>query len=220
MAEIAHDLRTPLAILKAELEALEDGVRQVTPESLASLRSEVELLGLLVDDIHTLSLADLGILNYSPQRLDLCKHLSCALEAAQTRMEQKGLRLEPDLCSSRVHVVTDPVRLTQVLRNVLENSVRYTDTGGLIQVRCHADHTQAFIDILDSEPGVSEEHLPLLFDRFYTGDAARSRMRSGSGLGLAICHTLLQDQGASIRALPSPLGGLWIRIIIPLEDKD
>ena len=220
MAEIAHDLRTPLAILKAELEALEDGVRKVTPESLASLRSEVDLLGLLVDDIHTLSLADLGILHYSPQRLDLDSHVASVLAGIQRRIEKRGLRLETEIPSSETTVDTDPARLNQILRNVLENSMRYTGPGGIIQVRCHSDARQAYIDVLDSEPGVPEEQLPFLFDRFYTGDAARSRARSGSGLGLAICQTLLQNQGGSIRALPSPLGGLWIRIILPSALKD
>lgn len=220
MAEIAHDLRTPLAILKAELEALEDGVRKVTPESLASLRSEVDLLGLLVDDIHTLSLADLGILHYSPQHLALGNHLACTLAGIQGRIEKRGLRLETDLPTTEIAVETDPARLNQILRNVLENSMRYTESGGVIQVRCHKDGKQAFIDVLDSEPSVPEESLPYLFNRFYTGDAARSRTRSGSGLGLAICQTLLQNQGGSIRALPSPLGGLWIRITLPLAPKD
>lgn len=220
MAEVAHDLRTPLAVLKGEIEALEDGVRQVTPESLASLRAEVELMGRLVDDIHTLSLADVGMLKYDMAVFDLIPCLASALYTCRERISARGLELDASLPEGSAPVRADAARLGQVFRNILENSLRYTDAGGTIQVRCHSDGTQVFVDVLDSAPAVPEEQLARLFERFHTGDAARNRESSGSGLGLAICRTLLEAQGGDIRALPSPLGGLWVRVQMPLADGD
>ena len=215
MAEIAHDLRTPLAILKGEIEALEDGVRQVTPESLASLRGEVELLGRLIDDIHTLSLADIGKLKYDKSVFDLTPCLTATLYAVKERMQSRGLKLDAMAPRPPAFVYADPTRLGQIFRNVLENSLRYTDSGGNVQVRCHVDGRHVFVDFLDSAPAVPEGQLPGIFERFRTGDEARNRDTSGSGLGLAICRTLIDAQGGDIRALPSPLGGLWVRIQLP-----
>lgn len=220
LAEIAHDLRTPLAILKGEIEALEDGVREVTPESLASLRAEVDLLGRLVDDIHTLSLADVGMLKYDLSVFDIVPCLASALYATKERMQSRALTLDAVLPQNAVPVYADPARLGQVFRNVLENSLRYTDSGGVVQVRCHEDGKSILIDILDSSPGVPDEQLSDLFERFRTWDAARNRGKSGSGLGLAISRTLIETQGGEIRALPSPLGGVWIRIQLPLAGRN
>ncbi len=216
MAEIAHDLRTPLAILRGEIEAMQDGLRSLDAESLASLKAEVEVLGRLVDDIHTLSLADLGMLHYDRKKLDLKLCLAGILAASKERISTRDITLEASLPDYQTPILADPARMGQVLRNILENSLRYTDTGGHIQVRCHTENEHVYIDVLDSPPAVPEEALPFLFERFHTGDSARNRSHSGSGLGLAICRTLLRDQGGDIRALPSPLGGLWIRISLPL----
>lgn len=215
MAEIAHDLRTPLAVLRGEIEALEDGVRPVTPAALASLRAEVELLTLLVEDVRTLSLADLGMLSYSFQTVDACDLFASVLTNAGETARSRGLRLETFPPGAPLLVRADPARLTQALRNVLGNSLRYTDSSGVIQTRCSRDGGMVLIDVLDSPPGVPEAELPMLFERFHTGDVARSRATSGSGLGLAICRTLVEAQGGTIRALPSPLGGIWIRISLP-----
>jgi two-component system sensor histidine kinase BaeS len=215
MAEIAHDLRTPLSILRGEIEALEDGLRAVTPESLASLRVEVEILGRLVDDIHTLSLADLGCLRYDMRPLDLVNSLESALFSTKDRIAAQGLSLEADLPDAPVTVMADPARIAQVFRNVLENSLRYTDPGGCIRVRCAREHAGVCVDVFDSPPAVPEEQLPLLFERFHSGDPSRNRARGGSGLGLAICKTLVEAHAGQISASSSPLGGLWIRLCLP-----
>ncbi len=223
MAEISHDLRTPLAVLRGEVEAMEDGVRQVTPEALASLRTEVELLARLVDDIHTMALADLGTLAYRPQVMDAAACLRATLEVCKERITARFLALEvklPGPEGTPLPVYADAGRLTQVFMNILENSLRYTDPGGVIQVGCRLEGESVHIDVLDSAPGVPEELLPHLFERFRTCDTARNRSTSGSGLGLAISRTLVEAQGGSIRALPSPLGGVWVRISLPLARQE
>ncbi len=215
MAEISHDLRTPLSILRGEIEALQDGVRPLTRESLASLHAEVDILSRLVDDIHTLSLADVGALSCTLAPLDLTACLRSVLDSCKDRIAARSLTLEAHLAETPP-VRADAGRITQVLLNLLENSLRYTDPGGVIQVRCRVSGNEAVIDILDSPPAVPEEELPRVFERFHTGDAARNRTSSGSGLGLAICKTLTEAHGGNIRALPSPLGGLWMRLALPL----
>ena len=216
MAEIAHDLRTPLSILRGEIEALEDGLRAVTPESLASLRMEVEILSRLVDDIHTLSLADLGCLRYDMRPLNLVDSLTSALCATKDRITAQALALEAELPDAPVTVMADPARIAQVLHNVLENSLRYTDPGGCIRVRCAREQAWVCIDVFDSPPAVPDDQLLLLFERFRSGDPSRNRARGGSGLGLAICKTLVAAHAGHISARPSPLGGLWIRLCLPV----
>jgi two-component system sensor histidine kinase BaeS len=220
MAEIAHDLRTPLSVLRGEIEALEDGLRAVTPESLASLRVEVEIMGRLVDDIHTLSLADLGRLRYDMRPLDMVDRLASALFATKDRITAQGLSLEANLPDAPIMVMADSARIAQVLHNVLENSLRYTDSGGCIQVRCVKEHTNVCVDVFDSSPSVPEDQIPLLFERFHSGDPARNRARGGSGLGLAICKALVEAHAGHISARPSSLGGLWIRLCLPVVEDE
>jgi signal transduction histidine kinase len=112
--------------------------------------------------------------------------------------------------------MADPARIAQVFRNVLENSLRYTDPGGCIRVRCAKEHSNVCVDVFDSPPAVPEEQLFLLFERFHSGDPSRNRARGGSGLGLAICKTLVEAHAGQISARPSPLGGLWIRLCLPI----
>jgi signal transduction histidine kinase len=126
--------------------------------------------------------------------------------------------LEADLPDAPVTVMADPARIAQVFRNVLENSLRYTDPGGCIRVRCTKEHTSVCVDVFDSPAAVPEDQLSLLFERFHSGDPSRNRARGGSGLGLAICKTLVEAHAGQISAHPSPLGGLWIRLCLPIME--
>ncbi len=220
MAEVSHDLRTPLAVLRGEIEAMQDGVRPLTPEALASLQAETALLVSLVDDIHTLALADVGALAYDRLHLDFVALLRATLDGFSPRFAGRGLSLERDLPDTPIWVDADPGRLGQVFGNILENSLRYTHSGGTTRIGLRQEGDRAVADILDSPPGVPEEELPLLFERFHTGDPARSRKAGGSGLGLSICRTIVEAHGGTLRALPSPLGGIWLRLSLPLRPKE
>ncbi|MDL2267553.1 HAMP domain-containing protein [Desulfovibrio sp. OttesenSCG-928-G15] len=216
MAEVSHDLRTPLSVLRGELEALEDGVRPLTRESIQSLSGEVDLLERLVGDIFTLALADLGRLTYDKKRLDIVQELALVLSTYADRVTAKNLRLESHLPKLPICVFADAGRITQVIRNILENSMRYTDSGGTIRVSCQEDGNAVSIAVADSPPNVSAAELPSIFDRFHTGDKSRNRQKSGSGLGLAICRTLVEAHQGTIEAAASPLGGLQIRFTLPV----
>jgi two-component system sensor histidine kinase BaeS len=217
MADISHELRTPLSVLRGELEALEDGIRTLTPERLRSLQAEVATLGKLVDDLYDLSLADVGALTYHKERIDLVALVDVALGAFRERFTERGIAVEADLANRPPVVVSaDPGRLTQVLNNLLENCARYTDGRGRVRVAVEASASRAHIDVMDSAPGVPPDVLPRLFERLYRVDASRNRQSGGAGLGLALCHSIVAGHEGEILARPSPLGGVWIRVSLPL----
>ena len=215
MADISHELRTPLAVLRGELEAIEDGVHAATPETLRLLQAEVATLAQLVDDLHALALADVGALSYRKTDLDLAALLRRELTVLRHRSDDRGLALQASVPDGPLWVQGDEARLRQLLHNVFSNSVRYTDAGGRIEVRLAADGGALLLDVQDSAPGVPEDLLPRLFDRFFRVDASRARAKGGSGLGLAICRSIAQAHGGEVDAQPSPLGGLWIRLRLP-----
>jgi two-component system sensor histidine kinase BaeS len=215
MADVSHELRTPLAVLSGELEALEDGVRPLTRESLASLRTELAALGKLIDDLNQLALADSGALAYRKETVDVLPLLAQALESHRERFAERGLKLET-AWNGAAPVFGDADRLRQMFRNLLENSARYTDRGGCVRVAARRDGERLTVDFEDSAPGVPAEALPQLFERFYRVDASRSRANGGTGLGLAICRSIAQAHDGDISAAPSLLGGLRVSLSLPV----
>ncbi len=216
MADVSHEFRTPLAVLRAELEAMEDGVRPLSRESLHSLLAEVATLNKLVGDVHDLAIADLGALSYRRTRVNAGEILRTCVAAFQARFEQRQLRAEVDIAGEELMVFADEGRLQQLLNNLLENSVRHTDAGGRLAVGARRSDGDALLVIEDSAPGVPDEVLPRLFERFFRVDASRSRATGGSGLGMAICRGIVEAHAGRILAAPSALGGLRIEVRLPL----
>ncbi len=217
MADVSHELRTPLAIMRGELEAVEDGLQPLDQRVVESLLSEVGILSKLVDDIHQLSLAEVGPLSYQWQTLDLGALLEQSLQSWRERLGSRGLSLKSPGVVDRINVSGDPDRLRQVFQNLLENAARYVDRGGTVAVGCHREGLNAVITFDDSGPGMPEADYARLFDRFYRREASRNRATGGSGLGLAICRGIVEAHGGRIMAEGSPLGGLRIRIELPLD---
>ena len=215
MADVSHEQRTPLAVLSGELEALEDGVRPLTRQSLASLRAEVNALGKLVGDLNQLALADSGALAYRKQTLDVVPIVAQALESHRDRLAERSLAVET-AWNGAAPVFGDPDRLRQMFRNLLENSARYTDPGGRVRVAARRDGERVVVEFEDSAPGVPPEALPQLFERGSRVDESRSRANGGSGLGLAICRSIAAAHDGDIAASPSPLGGLRIAVSLPV----
>ena len=216
MADISHELRTPLTVIRGEIEALIDGIRKADPAAMQSLHAEVLRLNKLVDDLYQLALADAGDLHFDWAPTDLGALLAPLLERYRSRAANAGLRLDWTLPAQALTVNADAGRLTQVVLNLLENSVRYTDSGGRIELKLAAHGKWAVLTIDDSAPGVPHGAHASLFDRLYRADAARSRERGGSGLGLSICRALADAHGGTIEAAPSPLGGVRILLRLPL----
>ena len=213
-ADIAHELRTPLAILRGEIDALHDGVRAPTPQALASLQAECQRLATLVDDLYQLSLADAGALDYRFERLDLAALARDTVALQAGAFGAAGLRLEVEAPAS-APVRADARRLAQLLDNLLGNARRYTDAPGRVLVRVAASAAEVVLSVDDTAPGVAPAHLPHLFERLYRVDASRSRDSGGAGLGLAICRAIVDAHGGRIGAQPSVLGGLSVRVVLP-----
>ena len=216
MADISHELRTPLAVLRGELEAIQDGVRQFTPDSVASLQAEVGTLTKLVDDLHQLSMSDEGALAYQKAPVDVITLLEMAAGVFRERFASRQLALNVSLPESAI-VFGDRDRLMQLFNNLLENSLRYTDAGGQLLISARTTATSAILTFADSGPGVSDEQLTRLFERFYRTEGSRNRASGGSGLGLAICVNIVEAHAGRIAAAHSPFGGVSITVELPLE---
>lgn len=216
VADISHELRTPLSVMRGELEALQDGVRPLTPDAVSSLHAETLRLGRLIDDLYELARSDLGALDYHMTRVDPVEILRDTARSLSGLYAERslGLTINDELPAPR-RVTADPERLAQLFRNLLTNSLYYTDVGGQVQVNFEQSDNLLLIDIMDSAPGVSAAHLPKLFDRLYRVEPSRSRAHGGAGLGLALCRSIAAAHDGSISAQPSPLGGLWIRLTLP-----
>ncbi len=219
LADISHELRTPLTVIRGEIEALLDGIRQADNRALESLHAEVLHLTKLVEDLHQLNLADAGHLQFDWQRFDLGAHLLPMMERHRQRASDAGLTLTWTLPPQPIEIEADASRLTQVIVNLLENSMRYTDKGGVINVTLAQQGGFAELSVDDSAPGVPDGVHASLFERLYRVDAARTRKSGGSGLGLSICKAIIEGHGGTIVALPSPLGGVKMFVRLPLEHK-
>lgn len=218
LADISHELRTPLTVIRGEIEALLDGVRQNNPAALKSLHEEVLRLNKLIDDIAQINLADAGELRLQLQSTDLSALLHSVLERYRDRLQAADLTIRIELPPTPCMVLADADRLTQVLCNLFENSLRYTDAGGRLHCRL-ARHAALFeLCIEDSTPGVPQGSHVRLFERLYRFEHHRSREHGGSGLGLAICQALISSHKGEIFAQPSELGGIKIVICLPALD--
>ncbi len=194
VADISHELRTPLAILRGEIEALLDGIRQNSPERMQSLHGEVLTLGKLVDDLYELALSDLGALDYRREPLDLAGIVADTSAGFQHRFADKGLKLFNQV-KGPLPLTGDPRRLQQLFTNLLENSQRYTDPGGRLEIRLEASKDGYQLLLEDTPPAVPDQALPQLFARLFRVDKSRSRALGGAGLGLAICRNIVEAHG-------------------------
>jgi two-component system sensor histidine kinase BaeS len=214
IADIAHELRTPLSVLRGEIESLQDGVRPLNQDNVASLAHETERLARLVEDLHTLSLSDLGALTYYREPVDLADVLTDAVSPWRREAEERGFALTLDI-EEDTTVFADETRLAQVFANLMQNSLRYTDAPGKIAVALTREDNRAVVEWHDSAPGVADEDLSRLTERLYRVEASRSRAGGGTGLGLAIARAIVEGHGGTLTAAASPLGGLGITLTLP-----
>jgi two-component system sensor histidine kinase BaeS len=218
VADIAHDLRTPLTLLSGEIEAIHDGLRQVTPDTLKRLDGDISHLIRLVNDLGELSRTDLGALSYKKENIDLADVLKETLEKFQAPFIQKGLVLEENITGHEpLPVFADTERLGRLFVNILQNSLSYTASGGKVKMAVSSEKDKVVVTVKDSAPGVPEEILPKLFDRLFRVDPSRSRDKGASGLGLAICKNIVDAHEGNISASHSELGGIMISVELPIN---
>jgi two-component system sensor histidine kinase BaeS len=217
MADISHELRTPLAVLRAELDAMQDGVRPLDANGVSSLQADVDRLNRLVEDLYQLSMTDLGAMSYQKRLVDPVALLEDDIESLTGEFERHGLKIDLRVDLTRaVNLHADPDRLSQLFRNLMQNSLRYSDAGGRLEIRAGQSVDHLMLDFDDTPPAVPETALEQLFERFYRVESSRSRAHGGAGLGLAICRNIVEAHGGRIAARLSPLGGLGIHIELPL----
>jgi len=212
LVDISHELRTPIAVLRSELEAIQDGVRQANDERVDSMHHQVMGLGRLVDDLYVLSKTDSGVYEMDVQTLDFISLVETVIHQCEHRIAQKGLRFEFKKCAAPLFIEGDEKTLGQLMLNLLENSLRYTDVPGEILVSIMEENNEAVLRVEDSAPSVDAVHLPKLFGRLYRVDQSRSREHGGSGLGLSIGKNIVTMHGGKIFAEVSTLGGLAIEV--------
>lgn len=216
IADISHELRTPVSVIRGEIEALIDGIRQPSPERIHSLYEETTALAQLIDDLHLLSLADNQALNLKREYCEPDHLITHQISLFDLRMQKKGLSLSLDIqISSDVKMHVDSRRISQVFNNLLENSLRYTDSGGQVKLSVYLEDQYIVFSICDSTPGVCDEDLNKIFDRLYCADKSRSRSVGGSGLGLSICKSIIDAHQGNIFAQHNNDGGLCIKVQLP-----
>lgn len=216
IADIAHELRTPLAVVQARLDAFEDGVLSPTPAELALIGTQIELLTRLVSDLRTLSLADAGRLSLQLTPLDLSALAGRVSQTFASKASAAGCQLITDLTPDELPVEADGGRLSQVLINLLENAVRYAPPGSSILVKTARRGDWAILQVRDSGEGFAAQSIERVFARFYRAEESRSRESGGSGLGLSIVAALVQAHGGEVRAANAPQGGAEITVQLPL----
>ncbi|MHC1783218.1 MAG: sensor histidine kinase [Anaerolineaceae bacterium] len=204
-ADIAHDLRTPLTTIAGYIESMQEGVLKPTPERLALIYSEIEVLQNLVGDLRMLSRVDAGDLTFNCQNIAPGYLLERASASFQQQAEKQQITIKAESESGLPDIFIDEDRMMRVLGNLISNALRFTPSGGLIQMRAKAVENGVEIEMKDNGSGISPEELPFLFDRMHRIDKARSDVSGETGLGLAIVKALVIAQGGSVQ-VSSKLG--------------
>lgn len=215
LANIAHELKTPLAILQGHLESMLDGVEQSEPDKLFSMQEEVMRLTRLVGDLRDLSLAQVHQLELHLQPMDLGEKTERAAEMLEPLLEEKNLHFVKELAPDLPLRQLDPDRLNQILYNLITNAIRYTTPGTAILLKTEAAGENVRLLIADEGPGIAPEDLPHVFEQFYRGDKSRNRALGGSGIGLSLAKSFVEAQGGSIRAENRKNGGAAFIVEFP-----
>ncbi len=219
VADVSHELRTPTAVLKAELESLEDGVRQLDKQAISRLTIHTKRLEYLISDLYDLSITDLGGMSYKKEVMLLTESVEDALQSMRSEFEKKHIDLQLIDKTHSIYLLADKRRILQLLTGLLKNSLDYTNSPGETYIIMNRLENKVQINIEDSAPGVTDEQLPKLFDRLYRGDASRSRSSGGAGLGLSICKNIVEAHQGDIQVTHSNFGGLKVSITLPCYNQ-
>jgi two-component system OmpR family sensor kinase len=215
IADIAHELRTPLSVLQANIEAMQDGVLERDHENLESLHQETVTLSRLIDDLRTLSLAESGQLRFNFQPVNMNDLASKVVEGMQTQFASKKVSLAFESTDLEGPLTADAARIEQVLRNLLTNALHYTPEGGRVTVKMLHDDHGLTTSVVDTGMGIPPADLARVFDRFYRVDRSRSRSTGGTGLGLAIVKQLVEAHKGRIWATSEVGKGSTFSFSIP-----
>ncbi len=216
LADIAHELGTPLTVLQANVEGILDGVVETSPEKMAALHTQVQILARLTKDLRDLSLAQQGRLPLDRRPLDLAVLVREVADLSRPVAEDKGVTLGVS-AAPPLTVWADQDRMAQVLHNLVANAVRYTESGGRIAISAGRSDGDVQVEVADTGVGISPEELPHVFDRFYRVDRSRSRATGGAGLGLAIVRHLVEAHGGRVWVRSTPGVGSTFGFALPTQ---
>ncbi len=211
LADVTHELRTPLTVMQGNLEGVLDGVYPADAEHLRPILDEMQVLSRLIDDLRTLALAESGSLTLHREPTDLGVLAGETVAAFRSQAEAAGVRLELSVADDLPLLPVDPVRLREVLANLIANALRYTPAGGQVRVAgARRPDGGASLSVADTGQGIPPEALPHIFDRFYKGPDSR-----GTGLGLAIARNLARAHGGELDVQSTPGQGTTLTLALP-----
>ncbi len=214
LADIAHELRTPLSVIRGRLEGIVDGIYTADGGQVSLALEQTYLLERLVDDLRLLTLAETRQLHFEKKSVDLARLAQHMIDMFSAEAQEKNISLVLEKGDDTYTVELDPQRMEQVIGNLVGNSLRYIPDGSKIWLTLEETSDEVSLFVNDNGPGVAENELPYLFDRFWRKDISRSRSSGGTGLGLAISKQLVEAQGGTIEAYNLPQGGLQIVIFL------
>lgn len=216
-ADIAHELRTPLAIQRAILEAIQDGVYPMDAEQIQHVYEQNQSLTRLVDDLRTLALADAGELKLEKVETEIYGLLERAIARFQSQAAQKNIKLnlEPGHEPRPILAEIDPFRIEQVVNNLISNALRYSPSGSIVTGAVESQDGHVTISIRDQGEGIPQEEMDHIFERFYRADRSRSRDEGGTGLGLAIARQLARAHHGDLDVKDAPEGGAEFILSLP-----
>lgn len=196
--DLAHEIRTPVAVLEAYVEALEDGVRTLTPSTAAMLRDQTRRLVRFSEDVAALAKAEESSFSLARSMIDVTSVARRCVAAAQERFGTNNVTLRLPQRQQLPPLWADEQRLAQVFGNLLDNALLHTPLGGSVELTCARNGDSVIVTVADDGEGIAAEHLPMIFERFYRADTARDREHGGAGLGLAIAKALVEAHGGTI----------------------
>ncbi len=216
-ADIAHELRTPLAIQRAILEAIQDGVYPLDNEQIQHVYEQNQSLTRLVDDLRTLALADAGELKLEKVETDIHGLVERAFARFQPQAAQKNiqLKLEPGIEQQVRRIEIDPFRIEQIMNNLISNALRYSPSGSTVTGTIDGQGNDVTISIRDQGEGIPRDEIDHIFERFYRADHSRSREEGGTGLGLAIARQLARAHNGDLTVRNHPEGGAEFILQLP-----
>jgi two-component system OmpR family sensor kinase len=219
LADVAHELRSPLTVLRGNLRAILDDVFPCDNNEIARLYEHTRFLSRLVNDLHELAQAEAKQLPLDLQETDLVQLITTTSDTFRPDAEARQITLRTDLSADLPPVQVDAARLRQVLQNLLANALRHTPSGGVITIGAKSDTGIVCLAVSDTGEGIPPDHLPHIFDRFYRADPARTRDKGGAGLGLAITRAIVEAHGGRISADSTGIAGEGTTFTIELPSK-
>ena len=214
---IAHELRTPVTVLRGRLQGMADGVFELNAATLKGLIAQTETLNRIIEDLRTLTLSQSGRLDLSPVAIDLSEEVADVLAAVKPLVEKAGLTVTSELKPAMVFA--DPIRMRQAIGSLVENAKQYAREGGELTIETGTNHKVVFVRVMDRGPGLDSTAAVRVFDRFWRADESRSRKFGGFGLGLAVVKRICKDHGGDVVYTDREGGGAVFEITLPLKPK-